>query len=165
MHCSICPVGTAPPHHKPSCNTLPFTVRALQGRCLSTGTRASRLVTKLQPADKAATAVGTFNIFSTPRTRHVRGTGGGDTTHTHTQSCAHPPNSPFPSCDLERLKSSTGQSDDVCWGRYLGHKGEALSIFEFKKMDTTRATAGKECFHHEFNVLNLVIEKDNLSFP
>lgn len=43
-------------------------------------------------------------------------------------------------------------------GRYLGHKGECLSIFVFKKIDTIRANAGKEYFHHEFNVLHLVIE-------
>ena len=39
--CSIYPVGNARPHRKPSCDTLPFTVRALQGRCLGTGTQAS----------------------------------------------------------------------------------------------------------------------------
>ena len=70
-------------------------------------------VTKLQPADKAAEAVGTFSIFSTPCDRHLRGTGGGDTTHTH--GCAHPPNSLLSGCDLESLKSSTGQSGDTGW--------------------------------------------------
>lgn len=39
-----------------------------------------------------------------------------------------------------------------------------MSIFDFKKMDTIRATAGKEYFHNKFSVLHLVIEKANLSF-
>lgn len=39
--CSIYTVGTARPHHNPSYDTLLFTVRALQGRCLGTGTQAS----------------------------------------------------------------------------------------------------------------------------
>lgn len=39
--CSIYPVGTGRPHRNPSCDTLPLTVIALQGRCLGTGTPAS----------------------------------------------------------------------------------------------------------------------------
>lgn len=67
-------------------------------------------VTKLQPADKAAAAVGTFSIFSTPCANVARGE---EIPHTH--SCAYPPNSPLSSSDLESLKSSTGQSSDTGW--------------------------------------------------
>lgn len=104
---SIYPVGTAHSHRNPSCDTLPFTVRALQGRCLGTGTRASgSALSSCSLQIRLQQLWGHSASFPPPRpgARHLRGMGGADTTHTH--SCAHPPNSAFSSSDLKSLKSS-----------------------------------------------------------
>lgn len=111
--CSIYPVGTAHSHRKPSCDTLPFTVRALQGRRLGTGTQASGLtLPSCSLQIRLQQLWGHSASFPLPVTDIYEARGEEiPLTHSH----AHPPNSPFFSSDLESLKSSTGQSGDKGW--------------------------------------------------
>lgn len=152
-------MGTACPHCNPFCDTLPFTVRALQGRCLGTGTRVSSsalpscsLQIRLQQLWGHSASFPLLVLTWHEGRRY------------HTHSCAYPPNSPFSSSDLESVKSSTGQSSDTGWVGIWAIRVRALSTFDCKELDTSRATAGKEDFQHEVNAPCLVTEKESVSF-